>query len=69
MEPEEPLTPRGKLALGLGFAIYVGMLLGAVTALSLVQPLGWESTVLVVCAASATLLFFTAVSEGRRTAG
>jgi predicted MFS family arabinose efflux permease len=51
----------------IGFAIYVGMLLGAVAALALVQPLGWESTVLVVCAASATLLFFTAVSEGRRT--
>jgi predicted MFS family arabinose efflux permease len=53
----------------IGFAVYVGMLLGAVAAVSLVQPLGWESTVLTVCAASATLLFFTAVSEGRRTAG
>lgn len=52
----------------IGFAIYVGMLLGAVAALALVQALGWESTVLTVCAASATLLFFTAVSEGRRTA-
>jgi MFS family permease len=53
----------------IGFAIYVGMLLGAVAALSLVQPLGWESTVLTVCAASATLLFFTAVSEGQRSGG
>lgn len=53
----------------IGFAISIGMLLGAVAALSLVQSLGWQSTVLTVCAASATLLFFTAVSEGRRPAG
>jgi predicted MFS family arabinose efflux permease len=53
----------------IGFAISIGMLLGAVAALALVQQLGWESTVLTVCAASATLLFFTAVSEGRRTTG
>jgi predicted MFS family arabinose efflux permease len=53
----------------IGFSVYVGMLLGAVAALSLVQPLGWESTVLVVCATSAALLFFTGVSEGRRSTG
>jgi len=46
------------------FAGYLGMLLGAIAAVSLVQPLGWESTVLIVCAAGATLLFVTAVSEG-----
>jgi MFS family permease len=46
------------------FASYFGMLLGAIAAVSLVQPLGWESTVLIVCAAGATLLFVTAVSEG-----
>jgi MFS family permease len=45
------------------FAGYVGMLLGAIAAVSLVQPLGWESTVLIVCAVGATLLFITAVSE------
>jgi predicted MFS family arabinose efflux permease len=56
----------GRASAAIGFAVYVGMLLGALGALVLVQPLGWESTVLVVCAASATLLFFTAVSEGRR---
>ena len=59
----------GRASAVIGFAVYVGMLLGAVSALALVEPLGWESTVLTVCAASATLLFFTAVSEGRRTAG
>ena len=46
------------------FAGYLGMLLGAIAAVSLVQPLGWESTVLIVCAAGATLLFVIAVSEG-----
>ena len=40
------------------------MLLGAIAAVSLVQPLGWQSTVLIVCAVGATLLFVTAVSEG-----
>jgi len=65
-------VPPGALARAnavIGFAIYVGMLAGAVATLALVQPLGWQSTVLVVCAASATLLFFTAVSEGRRSTG
>jgi MFS family permease len=65
-------VPTGALARAnavIGFAIYVGMLAGAVAALALVQPLGWQSTVLVVCAASATLLFFTGVSEGRRSTG
>ena len=46
------------------FAGYLGMLLGAIAAVSLVQPLGWEATVLIVCAVGATLLFVTAVSEG-----
>ena len=45
------------------FAGYLGMLFGAIAAVSLVQPLGWESTVLIVCAVGATLLFVTAVSE------
>lgn len=46
------------------FAAYLGMLFGAIAAVSLVQPLGWEATVLIVCAVGATLLFVTAVSEG-----
>ncbi len=44
-------------------AQYGGMLLGAIAALALVQPLGWQATVLIVCAVGATFLFFTAVSE------
>ena len=46
-------------------AQYAGMLLGAIAAVALVQPLGWQATVLIVCAAGATFLFFTAVSETR----
>jgi MFS family permease len=45
------------------FAMYVGMLFGAIAAVSLVQPLGWEPMVLIVCAVGAALLFVTAVSE------
>jgi MFS family permease len=45
------------------FAGYLGMLLGAIAAVSLVQPLGWESTVLIVCAVGGILLFVTGVSE------
>ncbi|MFI5286495.1 MAG: MFS transporter [Candidatus Dormibacteria bacterium] len=45
------------------FALFSGMLLGAIAAVSLVRPLGWEATVLIVCSVGATLLFITAVSE------
>jgi MFS family permease len=45
-------------------AQYVGMLLGAIAAVSLVGPLGWEASLLIVCAVGATVLFVTAVSEG-----
>jgi predicted MFS family arabinose efflux permease len=45
------------------FALYSGMLLGAIAAVSLVRSLGWEATVLIVCSLGATLLFITAVSE------
>jgi MFS family permease len=44
-------------------AQYAGMLLGAIAALALVQPLGWQAMVLIVCAVGATFLFFTAVTE------
>jgi MFS family permease len=45
-------------------AQYIGMLFGAIAAVSLVGPLGWQAAVLIVCAVGATLLFVTAVSEG-----
>jgi len=46
-------------------AQYAGMLLGAIAAVALVQPLGWQATVLIVCSVGATFLFFIAVSETR----
>ena len=55
----------GRTSAVVRFGGYLGMLLGAVAAVSLVQPLGWEATVLIVCAVGATLLFVTAVSESR----
>jgi predicted MFS family arabinose efflux permease len=50
------------------FAGYLGMLLGAIAAACLVQPLGWEATVLIVCAVASVLLFVTAVSESGQPA-
>jgi MFS family permease len=46
-------------------AQYAGMLLGAIAAVALVQPLGWQATVLIVCSVGATFLFFIAASETR----
>jgi predicted MFS family arabinose efflux permease len=55
----------GRASAVIGLAIYVGMLLGALAALALVSAIGWEATVLIVCASSATVLFIAAVSESR----
>jgi len=51
----------------LGFAVYVGMLVGAIAAAALVTSIGWEATVLIVCATSASVLFVAAVSEAGRS--
>jgi MFS family permease len=55
----------GRASAVIGLAVYTGMLLGALAALALVSAIGWEATVLIVCAASATVLFIAAVSESR----
>jgi predicted MFS family arabinose efflux permease len=47
-------------------AMYVGMLLGAIAAVALVEPLGSEATVLVVCAAALALLFVATITGPRR---
>jgi len=64
LQQRVPRELLGRTSAVIRSALYIGMLLGAIAAVSLVQPLGWQATVLTVCAASATLLFFTAVSEG-----
>ena len=37
-------------------AMYIGMLAGAVAAVTMVRPLGWEATVLIVCGACGLIL-------------
>lgn len=69
LQQRVPRELLGRTTAVIRSALYTGMLLGAIAAVSLVQPLGWEATVLIVCAAGATLLFFTAVSEGRYPSG
>jgi MFS family permease len=68
LQQRVPRDFLGRTTAVVRLALNVGMFLGAIAAVSLVQTLGWGSTVLVVCAVGATLLFFTAVSEGRRLA-
>ena len=46
-------------------AMYIGMLIGAILALALVQPLGWEATVLIVCAGAFVLLVVATVTGPR----
>ena len=46
-------------------AMYTGMLVGAVAALALVGPFGWEATVLAVCAAAFILLAFATITGPR----
>jgi MFS family permease len=65
LQQRVPRELLGRTTAVVRFALNTGMLLGAIAAVSLVQPLGWQPTVLIVCAAGATLLFFTGVSEGR----
>ena len=60
-----PLLGRANAVLG--FAVYVGMLVGAIAAAALVTSIGWEATVLIVCATSASVLFVAAVSEAGRS--
>ena len=49
-------------------AMYSGMLLGAVAAVALVGPLGWERTVLLVCAAALFVLAAATVTGPRDNA-
>jgi MFS family permease len=59
-----PRDMLGRAASVISFAISIGMVCGAVAATALVDVVGWESTVLIVCACSAAFLFVAAVSEG-----
>jgi MFS family permease len=63
LQQRVPRQLLGRATAVVRFALNTGMLLGAIAAVSLVRPLGWQSTVLIVCAVGAALLFITAVSE------
>lgn len=64
LQQRVPQQLLGRATAVVRVALNTGMLLGAIAAVSLVQPLGWEATVLIVCAVGATVLFVTALSEG-----
>jgi MFS family permease len=63
LQQRVPREFLGRTTAVVRFAGYLGMLLGAIAAASLVQSFGWEAMVLIVCALGATLIFVTAVSE------
>jgi MFS family permease len=65
LQQRVPRELLGRTTAVIRSALYTGMLIGAIAAVCLVQPLGWAPTVLIVCAGGASLLFFTAVSESR----
>lgn len=56
MQQRVPLHLLGRASGARRQAMYVGMLLGALAALGLVGALGWQATVLVVCAGSVAVL-------------
>ena len=66
LQQRVPHDALGRAGSVITLAISTGMVLGAVAATVLVGLFGWESTVLIVCACSATFLFAAAVSEGSR---
>jgi MFS family permease len=63
LQQRVPRELLGRTTAVVRFAGYLGMLLGAIAAASLVQSFGWEAMVLIVCALGATLIFVTAVAE------
>lgn len=65
MQQRVPLHMLGRASGARRQAMYLGMLLGALAALALVGPLGWQVTVLVVCA-GAVLVLLLATFTGPR---
>lgn len=77
MQQRVPLYLLGRASGARRQAMYLGMLLGALAALGLVGPLGWQVTVLVVCVGAVAVLLLatltgprdSAASEGEADAG
>lgn len=56
MQQRVPIGLLGRASGATRVAQYSGMLIGAVASVALVNPLGWEATVLIVCAFAAVVL-------------
>lgn len=56
MQQRVPIGLLGRASGATRVAQYSGMLIGAVAAVALVNPLGWEATVLIVCAFAVVVL-------------
>jgi len=65
LQQRTPVELLGRTTGIMRSAMYIGMLIGAIAALALVQPLGWEATVLIVCAAAFVLLVVATVTGPR----
>ena len=68
MQQRVPLHVLGRASGARRQAMYLGMLLGAVAALVLVGPLGWQVTVLVVCVVAVAVLLLATFTGPRDTA-
>jgi len=65
LQQRTPIELLGRTTGVMRSAMYIGMLIGAIAALALVQPLGWEATVLIVCAGAFVLLIVATVTGPR----
>ena len=65
MQQRVPLHLLGRASGARRQAMYVGMLLGALAALGLVDALGWQATVLVVCVGSVVILLLATFTGPR----
>ena len=68
MQQRVPLHLLGRASGARRQAMYLGMLLGALAALGLVGPIGWQATVLIVSAGAVVVLVVATVTGPRDTA-
>jgi MFS family permease len=66
LQQRVPTELLGRVNAVIRSGMYIGMLIGAVTAAALVQPLGWQATVLIVAAAAFAFLVVASLVQPRR---
>ena len=66
LQQRVPTELLGRVNAVIRSGMYIGMLIGAVAAAVLVQPLGWQATVLIVSAAAFTFLVVASLVQPRR---